>query len=130
MGCKEQLLHADNRALSLGSASPHLPERQQEALSFGAQGSGFPGKSELTAAHTPLARVHGKDTLFRHLLCQKGSHKPRTQLKPLSLALEAAELLPQTKCQGRAKALGGSCALGQICVVSSSPSPISRHYVP
>lgn len=95
MECKEQLTHAATRALSLGSASPHLPERQQEALSFGARGSGFPGKSELTAAHTPLARVHGKDTLFRHLLCQEGSHKPQAQLKPLFLALEVAELLPQ-----------------------------------
>lgn len=105
-------------------ALPHLPERQWEALSFGARGSAFPGKSELTAAHTPLARVRGKDTLFGHLLCQEGSHKPGAQLKPLFLALEAAELLPQTECQGRAKAPGGSCGLGLVCVLSSASSPI------
>lgn len=33
---------------------------------------------------------------------------------------------PKTECQGRAKAAGGSCAVGQIRVISSSPSPISR----
>lgn len=128
MGCKEQFTLAATRALSLGSASSHLPERQREALSFGARGSGFPGKSELTAAHTPLARVCGKDTLLRHLLCQEGSHKPQAQLKPIFLALEAAELLPQTECQGRAKIPGGSCALGLIRVTSSSSSPISHGF--
>lgn len=74
----------------------------------------------------PLARVCGKDTLFRHLLCQEGSHKPRAQLKPIFLALGAAELLPQTKCQGRAKTPGGICALGLSRVTISSSSPISH----